>query len=111
MKRSREIPEDLMATNSKLSPRFPKLMIEEIRIAIGMANTIRAALAYQINFPMVAKSNPFPTRSSIYFHKICIINTKTAIKKVMMNGPKKDFKISLSSFLIIRAFLCGIANQ
>ena len=103
IKRSKEIPEDLIATNSKLSPRLPKVIIEEIRIAIGIARVSREALAYQRNLPMVKKSKPFPTRSSMYFHRICIISTKNAIKKVTMKGPKNDFKISLSNFLSIEA--------
>ena len=49
MKRNREIPDDLMATSSKLSPRLPKVMIEEIRMAIGMASISNEALAYQRN--------------------------------------------------------------
>jgi hypothetical protein len=70
-------------------------------MAIGMARIRSEALAYHINLQTVAKSNPFPTKSSIYFHKLCIINTKNAMKKVIMKGPIKDFIISLSSFFNI----------
>ena len=101
MKRSNEMPDDLMATNSKLSPRLPKVMIDEMRMAMGMANVSSDALAYHKNWPMVIKSSPLPTRSSMYFHNICIIKTKNAIKNVMMKGPIKDLKISLSNFFII----------
>ena len=102
IKRSREIPADFMATNSKLSPRFPKVIIEEIRMAIGIAKARREAPAYQINCPMVTISKPLPTKSSIYFQSICIINTNTAMKKVIMKGPIKVLRISLSNFFIIR---------
>lgn len=98
---SKEIPADFMATNSKLSPRFPKVIIDEMRIAIGIARVSSVALAYHTNVMMVKKSNPLPTKSSIYFHSVCIINTKSAIKKVTINGPMKDLSISLSSFFII----------
>jgi hypothetical protein len=90
-----------MATSSKLSPRLPKVIIEEIRIAMGIANADSVAVWYHTNFKIVVKSNPFPTRSSIYFQMVCIINTKMEIKKVTINGPKKDFRISLSNFFII----------
>jgi hypothetical protein len=49
MKRSNEIPDDLMATSSKLSPRLPNVMIDDIRMAIGIASVSNEALAYQRN--------------------------------------------------------------
>jgi hypothetical protein len=101
MNLKREMPEDLMATNSKLSLKFPKVIMDEINIAIGIASINSDALAYQINCAIVIKSRPFPTKSSIYFHKLCIINTKNPMKKVMMKGPINDFSISLSNFFII----------
>ena len=96
-----EIPEDFMATSSKLSPRLPKVMIEEIRIAIGMVNVRSEALAYHKNCPMVKRSRSLPTRSSIYFHKLCIINTKKVMKNVAINGPINDLIMSVSNFFII----------
>ena len=96
-----EIPEDLMATNSKLSLKFPKVIMDEIKMAIGIASINSDALAYQINCAIVIKSSPFPTKSSIYFHKLCIINTKNPMKKVMMKGPINDYNISLSNFFIM----------
>ena len=100
IKRNKEIPEDLIATNSKLSPKFPKVIIEEIKIAMGMASVNKEALVYQRNFPIVKKSSPFPTKSSTYFQRPCINNTKKAIKKVATKGPKNDFNINLSNFFI-----------
>jgi hypothetical protein len=96
-----EIPADLIATNSKCSPIFPKVMIEEMRMAMGIAKINRDALAYQRKEQMVKKSRPLPTKSSMYFQRLCIINTKNAMKNVMMNGPKKERNIKRSSFLIM----------
>jgi hypothetical protein len=42
---SKEIPEDLMATNSKFSPSLPKVIIEESKIAMGNASVTNVALA------------------------------------------------------------------
>src|SRR5688572_16487605 len=103
IKRSNEIPDDLIATSSKLSPRLPKVIIDEIRMAMGMARVSMEALTYHKNFPMVIKSSPLPTRSSRYFQSPCIIKTKKAIKNVMMNGPIKDLRMSLSNFFIMEA--------
>jgi hypothetical protein len=49
MNRNNDIPEDFMATSSKLSPRFPKVIIDEIKMAIGIASISNEALAYQRN--------------------------------------------------------------
>ena len=46
---SKETPEDFMATSSKLSPKFPKVIMDEIRMAIGMASINNDAQAYQRN--------------------------------------------------------------
>jgi hypothetical protein len=75
--------------------------MEEMRMAIGMASISKEALAYQRNWPMVAKSRSLPTRSSMYFHKLCIISTNNAIKNVATKGPINDFRMSLSNFFII----------
>ena len=45
MNLNKEIPEDLMATNSKFSPNLPNVMIEESRIAMGNASVTNVALA------------------------------------------------------------------
>jgi hypothetical protein len=76
-------------------------MIDEIKIAIGIARVSKEALAYHKNSAMVSKSRSLPTKSSMYFHRLCIISTKNAIKKVAINGPMKDLRISLSIFFII----------
>jgi hypothetical protein len=96
------MPDDFIATSSKLSPSLPNVIIDERRIAIGKASITIVALAYRINWPNVNISNPLPTRSSIYFHRVCIINTKSAIKNVPRKGQKKALRISISNFLINR---------
>ena len=65
MKRSRGIPADLMATSSKVSPRFPKVMMEESKTARGKASGTSVAQTYNIKVPMVIISRPLPTISSI----------------------------------------------
>src|ERR1700759_4982261 len=100
IKRNKEIPEDLIATNSKLSPRFPKVIIDEIRMAIGIESVSSVAPAYHKNFPIVRRSSPLPTRSSIYFQRFCITNTKKEIKKAAIKGPMNALRMSLSNFLI-----------
>ena len=44
IKRRREIPADFIATNSKLSPKLPKVIIDEIKIASGRASGIAVAV-------------------------------------------------------------------
>jgi hypothetical protein len=76
-------------------------------MAMGMASVSMEALTYHKNLPMVIKSRPLPTRSSRYFQRPCIINTKKAIKNVMINGPIKDLRISLSNFFIMQQGRCN----
>ena len=99
MKRNNEMPEALIATSSKLSPRLPNVMSEESRIARGSASGIRTAPWYQINSRMIEAPNPFPTKSSIYSQKNCITSTSSVIKKVATKGPINALMISLSNFL------------
>ena len=105
MKRSKEMPADFIATNSKLSPRLPNVMIEDIKIDNGNANGIAVAVTYAVSLRMFEKSNPLPTKSSMYFQKNCITRINRVMKKVAMNGPMKDLSISLSSFFIT---VCGL---
>ena len=107
IKRNSEMPDDLIATNSKLSPRLPNVMMDEMRMAMGIASVSMEALTYHKNFPMVTKSSPLPTRSSRYFQSPCIISTKNAMKNVMINGPIKDLRISLSNFFIMQHRKCN----
>jgi hypothetical protein len=99
------IPADLIATNSNVSPRLPKVMIDESNIANGKAKGTAVADTYIISLSMVNVSKPLPTKSSIYSQKNCITNTNNDIKKVAKNGPIKDRIINVSSFFITLSFL------
>ena len=101
----KEIPADLMATNSKFSPKFPSVMIDESSMANGNASGTAVAEKNTINLMIVPKSNPLPTKSSIYNQKNCITKTKSEIKNVAKKGPMKERSISMSSFFITLAFL------
>ena len=100
IKRKSEMPEDLIATSSKFSPSLPNVIMEESSMAMGRARLTRVALANMMNLMSVKKSSPLPTRSSIYFHNICIINTNSVTKKVAINGGINALRISLSNFFI-----------
>ena len=93
------MPADLMATNSKLSPRFPKVMMDENNNANGNAVVKVVAETNPISSKMVNKSNPLPTRSSMYSQKNCIVSTKVEIVSAAKKGPMKAFNISMSNFL------------
>ena len=93
------MPADLIATNSKLSPRLPNVIKEESNTANGNANGTKVALRYQINSRIRFVLRPLLTKSSIYNQKNCIINTSNVIKNVAKKGPIKAFTISLSNFL------------
>jgi hypothetical protein len=84
-------------------------MIDDIRIAKGSASGIAVAVTYIVSSKMLARSRPLPTRSSMYFQKNCITKTNNVMKKVAINGPINDLRISLSSFLITWWVLgCGL---
>ena len=99
IKRTNGIPADLIATNSKLSPRFPKVMIDENSNASGIAVVNMLTETRPTNFKMIKVSNPFPTRSSMYSQKNCMVSTKIEIVNAAKNGPIKALRISMSNFL------------
>ena len=49
MNRSKGMPADLIATNSKVSPRFPKVIIEESKTARGRDKGTMVAATKEIN--------------------------------------------------------------
>jgi hypothetical protein len=100
MKRNKGIPAALMATNSKLSPKFPKVIIEENKSASGKAVGTQNKVTSPTNFKTVRISRPFPTRSSMYNQKNCMVKTKIEIRNAAINGPIKDLIINMSSFFI-----------
>ena len=59
------MPAALIAMSSKLSPKFPNVMIDENSKAKGKAVVKVLAETKPINLIMVNVSNPLPTKSSI----------------------------------------------
>jgi hypothetical protein len=59
------IPAALIAINSKLSPKFPKVMMDENNNANGNAVVKVVAETNPMSSKIVNKSNPLPTRSSM----------------------------------------------
>ena len=93
------IPAALMATSSKLSPKLPKVIIDENNNANGSAVVKVLTDTRPINSTMVIKSSPFPTKSSIYNQKNCIVNTNIQMAKAAKNGAMNARRISMSNFL------------
>ena len=100
MKRNSGMPADLIATISKVSPRLPNVMMEESNSAMGNAKGITLAATYKISCRMVNISSPFPTKSSMYSQKNCMIKMNIAMRKVARKGPMKAFMINMSNFFI-----------
>ena len=61
----KEIPAALMAVSSLLSPKLPKVMSDESRIANGKACGTNIKPIYQKNCAMISIDNPLPIKSSI----------------------------------------------
>ena len=59
-----EMPAALMAVSSELSPRFPKAMSDERRMANGKAWGISMIPMYQKNCARISMDRPFPMSSS-----------------------------------------------
>jgi hypothetical protein len=76
-----------MATNSKLSDRFPKVIRAATMTVRGKAIGTKSANESPINFNMTPVGMPFPTSSSMYFQRNCIKNKNKLSTKVTMNGP------------------------
>lgn len=100
-----EIPAALIATSSNFSPRFPKVMMDENNKASGKAMGTQNKATSPINLSTVIKSSPFPTKSSIYNQKNCMVSTKREMANAAINGPIKERIISMSSFFITIAVL------
>lgn len=99
MKRISGMPADLMAMSSKLSPRFPNVMIEENSNANGMAVVNMLIDTSPTNFKIMKVSNPFPTKSSMYSQKNCMVSTNIEIVNAAKKGPINALRISMSNFL------------
>ena len=97
----REMPAALMAVSSELSPRLPKVISEERRMASGKACGTSIRPIYQKNCAITSIEIPFPMRSSIYRHRNCIISTNWQMKKVPMKRSPNCLAINMSNFLIL----------
>ena len=78
----KDIPDDFKAINSDFSDRLPNVIIEDNKTASGKARGTNVQEAYNNSSKIKFKSNPFPIKSSIYFHKNCINSIKMIIEKV-----------------------------
>ncbi len=103
------MPDDLSATSSYFSPRFPKSISEDNSTARGNAIGTKVQQAYIIKRATVIKPSPLPTRSSTYFHKNCSSRTKIAMKNVSTRGPRYCFNRKISNFLI--RIILGLPNK
>ena len=99
IKRISGIPAALMAMSSKLSPKFPKVMIEEKSKAKGRAVVKVLTETRPTNCKIVRRSKPLPTKSSMYNQKNCMVSTKVEIVSAAKKGPMKPLRISMSNFL------------
>ena len=93
------MPAALIAINSKLSPKFPKVMMDENSKANGNAVVIVLTETNPINCKMVKMSKPLPTKSSMYSQKNCMVSTKVEMVSAAKKGPMKALRISMSNFL------------
>ena len=99
MNRTSGIPAALIAMSSKLSPRFPNVMMEENNNDKGRAVVKILTDTKPINCKIVHRSNPLPTKSSMYNQKNCMVSTKVVIRSAAKKGPIKALRISMSNFL------------
>lgn len=70
-----DMPADLMAVSSLLSPKLPNVMRDDSKMASGKACGTRNKPMYQKNCAMTSMDSPLPISTSTYLHKNCIIST------------------------------------
>ena len=96
-----EMPAALMAVSSELSPRLPKVISEESRMAKGRACGTSMSPMYQKNCAMTSTDKPLPISSSMYLHRNCIISTNWQMKNVPTKSSPNCFAMNISNFLIL----------
>lgn len=84
----RDIPAAFIASNSRFSPMFPKVIREDNNIAKGSAETKRDNVAYNRNSKSTEISNPFPIILSTEFQRNIIRTMNRQTTKVAMNVPR-----------------------
>jgi len=99
IKRTSGMPAAFMAISSKLSPKFPKVIMDENNRDNGNAVVKMLTETNPISCKIVNRSSPFPTKSSMYNQKNCMVSTKVVIRSAAKKGPIKAFRISMSNFL------------
>ena len=103
-----------MAVSSELSPRLPKVMSDESRMARGNACGTSISIMYQKNCAITSMDSPFPMSSSMYRHRNCIISTNRHTKNVATKSSRNCFAMNMSSFLILNIILlhieCGVQS-
>jgi len=99
IKRINGIPAAFIATSSKLSPKFPKVIIEENNKERGNERVMVLMATSPTNCIIIKKSKPLPTKSSMYNQKNCMVSTKVVMVSAAKKGPIKAFRISMSNFL------------
>ena len=90
-----EIPAALMAVSSELSPRLPKAISDDRRMASGKAWGISIRPIYQKNCAITSSESPLPISSSTYRHRNCIISTNWQMKNVPKNSSPNCLIINM----------------
>ena len=106
-----EMPEALMAVSSLLSPRLPKVMSEESRMAKGNAWGTSIRPMYQKNWASTSIERPLPMSLSTYCQRNCIISTNWQMKKVPMNSRPNCRMMNMSNFLTLNIALWPFADR
>ena len=94
------MPAALIAVNSLLSPKLPKVISDDKSIANGNACGTSINPMYQKNCAMTSIDKPLPMSSSTYLHRNCIISTNWQMKNVPKNNNPNCLVINISNFLI-----------
>lgn len=96
-----DIPAAFIAVSSLLSPRFPKVMSAESRMASGRACGTSIRLMYQKNCASTSMDSPLPISWSMYLHRNCIISTNWQMKKVPTKSSPNCLAMKISNFFIL----------
>ena len=96
-----EMPEDLSAVNSTCSPRSPKVISAANKILSGKANGSSESAAWKKSSAIRSRLSPFPTSSSIYRHRNCMMTIKRQMQKVIRNLGKNLDNMNVYSLLIL----------
>ncbi len=101
-----EIPADLSAVSSLLSPKLPNVISDASRMASGKALGTKVSPAYQKNCAMTSSDKPLPISVSTKRHRNCIISTNWQMKKAPANSTPNCLAINICSFFGLR-FISG----